>query len=456
MRKTKCLISQFTFFDRTGIQALLEKQAQKGWLLTKISAFGWKFCRIEPRKIHYAVTYFPKASAFDPEPTEQQKRFQEFCEYAGWKLAGSSAQMQVFYNEAENPIPIETEPVIELENIEASAKKNYLPAYYLLLANSILQMGLLLGRLKDDLTGVLSSNANLYTALCWICIWIMCGMELLSYYSWRRKTRKAIENGGGFVPTRGFRNAELAMLWVIVAGFIMLLLSLGGTYAVLMATVVAMLLLMILVVQGVTALLKKLGFQAKDNRNITIAVAIILSLVFSFGGISLVLKNADRWFGKEESYYEYQGLRFATYDDALPLRLEDLMPMEETGYSRFFRESESLVLGKQIANQSTHVGVDGPELYYVIYDIKLPVLYDAVLNALLHEHDDWYGANGQPINYRESDAECWKANRVFEQYAGEEPQNEYLLCYDGRVIYFRCDLVLTPEQMALVAETLIQ
>ena len=246
------------------------------------------------------------------------------------------------------------------------------------------------------------------------------------------------------------------MLWVIVAGFIMLLLSLGGTYAVLMATVVAMLLLMILVVQGVTALLKKLGFQAKDNRNITIAVAIILSLVFNFGGISLVLKNADRWFGKEESYYEYQGLRFATYDDALPLRLEDLMPMEETGYSRFFRESESLVLGKQIANQSTHVGVDGPELYYVIYDIKLPVLYDAVLNALLHEHDDWYGANGQPINYRESDAECWKANRVFEQYAGEEPQNEYLLCYDGRVIYFRCDLVLTPEQMALVAETLIQ
>ena len=98
MRTTKRILAQFTFYDRTGIQKLLEKQAEKGWLLEKMTSFGWKFRRIEPKKIHYAVTYFPEASMFDPEPGENQKNFWELCEHTGWKLAASNAQMQIFYN----------------------------------------------------------------------------------------------------------------------------------------------------------------------------------------------------------------------------------------------------------------------------------------------------------------------------------------------------------------------
>ena len=59
MRKTKRVIAQFTFYDRTGIQKFLERQAEKGWMLEKISSYGWKFRRMKPEKIHYAVTYFP-------------------------------------------------------------------------------------------------------------------------------------------------------------------------------------------------------------------------------------------------------------------------------------------------------------------------------------------------------------------------------------------------------------
>ena len=101
MKNIKRRFLQFSFYDRTGIERYLEKQALKGWLLEKTSAFGWKFRRIEPRKISYAVTFFAKASAFDPEPSEAQLRFQDFCEHTGWKLAASSAQMQIYYNEEE-------------------------------------------------------------------------------------------------------------------------------------------------------------------------------------------------------------------------------------------------------------------------------------------------------------------------------------------------------------------
>ena len=77
----------------------------------------------------YNILY---ASEFDPESSEEQKMFYEFCAHTGWQLACTSAQMQIFYNENENPIPIETEPELEVEDIHASAKKSFIPSYILL------------------------------------------------------------------------------------------------------------------------------------------------------------------------------------------------------------------------------------------------------------------------------------------------------------------------------------
>ena len=130
MKDTKRKTMPFTFYDRTGIERKLETQAAKGWLLEKCSAAGWIYRRIEPSKIHFSVVYFPAADIFDPHPSDKQQRFQEFCEHTGWELIASNAQMQIFCNRRENPIPIETDPVIEVENIHKSVKKTMFPAYF--------------------------------------------------------------------------------------------------------------------------------------------------------------------------------------------------------------------------------------------------------------------------------------------------------------------------------------
>ena len=117
MRETKRRIPQFAFYDKTGIQTYLEKQAEQGWMLQKIS-FGWVFRRIEPGKLHFFVTYFPGKSVFEPDGSEKQKRFREFCEHTGWKLAATNEQMQIFYNEAKDPVPIETDAVMEVTKIQ--------------------------------------------------------------------------------------------------------------------------------------------------------------------------------------------------------------------------------------------------------------------------------------------------------------------------------------------------
>lgn len=65
MKNTKRRIEPLSFFDHTGISGHLEKMAAKGWMIEKIVNTGWVYRRIEPKKIHFAVSYFPKASEFD-------------------------------------------------------------------------------------------------------------------------------------------------------------------------------------------------------------------------------------------------------------------------------------------------------------------------------------------------------------------------------------------------------
>ncbi len=155
MKDAKRRIETFSFYDHTGIARHLTKMAGKGWLLEKISNFGWTYRRIAEKKLAFSVCYYPKASDFDPEPTEAQKEFHDFCEHTGWILAAASAQMQIFYNEQENPVPIDTDPVLEIETIHAAAKKSYLPGYFVLLLVSILNGVLFVARLSVDLIELL-------------------------------------------------------------------------------------------------------------------------------------------------------------------------------------------------------------------------------------------------------------------------------------------------------------
>jgi len=456
MRMTKRLVPQFTFYDRTGIEALLEKKAEEGWLLEKISNFGWKLKRIKPKKIHYAVTYFPKVSAFDPKPSEELLRFQEFCAHTGWKLAASTAQMQIFYNEAENPIPIETDPEIELENIEASAKKSFLPAYWAWFACSVLQMVLLLYRLSEDFIGVISSNVNLFTGVSWIILFLMSLMEILGFYSWRKKGRKAIETDGSFVPTRGFRNIVLALSGLVMICFAALAVSLGGKYGLILLICTGTYFLVLVTVWGITEGMKKLGFHAEDTRLVTIIASIVLSILLVIVMIPKVIEAIQvRWPKENQTTYTYKGSVFTSYQDNMPLKLEDLTDIGDTEYSYYFRGDESLIASEMTGNQHPHMDQLGADdLNYAIYEVKFSFLFRSVLNDLLHRFDDWYGMNDQPINYREVDADPWNADRVFQEYAGDEAENEFLLCYGNRIVFIRPDFVLNEEQMKTVAEKL--
>ena len=200
MRNVKYKLFFFSMYDHTGICKHLENRAAKGWMLEKITSLGWVYRRTEPKNGQFSVTYYPKASEFDPELTEGQQLYQEFTAKSGWQFICSSAQMQVFYTEQENPTPIETDPVIQVDNIHNAAKKGFLLSYFLFLFIGIMNGALFIARVLGDPIDTLASPANLFTGVCWTLLLLLSVVELTKYFLWFRKAKKAAQHGE-FVDT---------------------------------------------------------------------------------------------------------------------------------------------------------------------------------------------------------------------------------------------------------------
>lgn len=458
MRKYKYLMAQFTFYDRTGICRLLEQQAEKGWLLDKVTNYAWRLRRTKPRKIRYAVTYFPRASAFDPGPSEQQQELYAFCAHSGWILAGTTAQMQIFYNESENPVPIETDPGVELENIHRSAKKNYLPAYFMLLILAIVQIALQVGQLVSFPLTYLSSDTTLFNWLCQGVLLIMCSMELIGYFSWYRKAKRAAENGE-FVETRGFRKLELILLAVILGALVWLLCSMSPRMALSMVFLLILLFGVILAVMGIQNLMKRMGVDTGINRTVTLVLAVVLSL--AVGGLtvpvmSLVMDHPVWEENREVRQFEWNGHYFDIYNDDIPLRVEDLAEVRSPDYSCEAREQHSPLLAKGDYSQRIWGSSDLPEMSYIVYTTKFPAIYDLVVQEATASVDYVIGVyeSGEPYydTYVPEDAMPWGAKNVWRRYAGGEPYEHWVLCYENKVVIFQPDWEPTPEQMATVGQ----
>ncbi|MBR5127781.1 MAG: DUF2812 domain-containing protein, partial [Roseburia sp.] len=220
MKNTKRRIEPLSFYDHKGISSHLEKMAAKGWMIEKIINTGWVYRRIEPKQVHFAVSYYPKASEFDPEPSEEQKMFHEFCAHTGWQLACTSAQLQIFYNERENPIPIETEPELEIQSIHASAKKSFIPSYILLLVIAFLQGSLWVSNLLGDPLELLSNPTKLFTGFCWLALAILCVVEMVCYFRWHAKAKVAAEYGE-FLKAPSTSKFQITVLAIVVGGAVM-------------------------------------------------------------------------------------------------------------------------------------------------------------------------------------------------------------------------------------------
>ena len=464
MKELKRRLETFSFYDHSGMEKHLEDMAEQGWLLKEIGRFFWTYRRIEPRKLRFAVTYYPKASEFDPEPQEGQMIYRDYSERSGWKFICQSAQMQIFYNEEEEPIPMETDPVVEVQTIHKAAKKGFSLSYFMLLGLSILQAVLFTSRLLGDPIGLLSSTIHLSTGFCWVILLLLCVVELCGYYRWHRRAVKAAENGE-FLETHSHVLFQRIVLAASVFALVYMLINLLSVGDRMMLTIYTLLIGYMFTLFAVVNAVKKFLKRKKVSRNTNLTITLLVDFVLAFAMLAAITFGTLRasqsgLFHPEEETYEHNGSTWILYQDELPLSVEDLLDVDFDGYIRQNRESESVFFGQRVVHQwprfDTAPSVKVPSLSYTLTIIKAPALYDWCKESVLNKREDKVAEDGFVIisHYEEIDAAPWLANEAYQFHFSEGVLNEYLLCYEDRIVEIGFDWTPTEEQMRIVAEKL--
>ena len=470
MKDVERRLERFTFYDHTGIEAHLEKMAAEGWMLEKIP-YLWHYRRCEPRNVKFCVTYYPRASVFDPGPTEGELDFHAYCERTGWKLAASNAQLQIFYNEDPDATPIETDPVMEVDTLHRTAKRTFLPTYFVLLAAVLFNLWLFVGEIVQRPIELLSSPLRLYTGVLWVLVLLLCAVTVGGYFRWRRRAIQAAERGE-FIATPNHSKFQGVCLAVAVLAFAYWLFCYVWQGDRLTRIVFPLMIGWVLVIFFGTRLvmnfLKKKKVSKNVNRVVTFGGISVLSYALMFGIIIALVSATSRGLlptqgDGDVERYEYQGQVWYLYRDEIPLRIEDMMEVDYDDYITTFGGDDSLFLSRYEAEQSPRFDAedfkDIPTLDYEVVSVKMPFLYGWCRDAIYRERDE---TNDDRVPeelkalYQPVDPAPWGAAEAYElvYQDADWASNRFLLCYDRRIVSIHFDWTPTAEQMAIVGEKL--
>lgn len=447
MRTTRRDLIPFSFYDHTGMEKHLEKMAQKGWMLEELTNWGWKYGAIQPQKLHFSVSFDTRASDFEPEPTEEQITFQEFCRHSGWKLAVASGWMQVFYNEEEDPLPIQTDPELEVRMVGKRARR-MVPAYVIFLVLGFLIGGGWCFSLVTKPIQTLTMPSGVLLGLCWLCLFLYSTVDLIAYYAWHRRALAAAQRGE-FLPTRGCHELLYVALAVIALGLVywfvverrpgMRLLT-GG----LLLAYVAM----FLAVNGTKQIMKRKKAPATLNRTITICVDVLLAVILVGVVNAMVMK------GMQNGAFSIEKQIKAS------LLASDLTGVEEEKYTTTVSTEMTPFMDRQEVWCRT--GFDQieqvPWMDYTLVKLHVPFFYDACFRELCREKEERVATfeerSGVHAQYVAVDPTPWGADQVYQLNLAGEFQQEYILCWKDRIVQLGADWDLTAEQMAIAGEKL--
>lgn len=438
MKTTKRRFEIFSFFDVKGIEKHLEKMAEKGWLISKMDMFGWVYKKIEPQKLKFNVCYYPNASEFDPEPSNKQKDFYEFCEHTGWKIACQSAQMQIFYNENLQAVPIETDAQITVETIHNAAKKNFLPSYFVLLGLAVVQEFILISRFLNQPIELFSNSIYVLAGFLWFLTFILYLAEIIGYFRWHEKATKLAEDGE-FLPPKGKTKLQKTMTYIVFAFLTVWLISVIFDDNKLLSygaiSIFIPMMLLFVFINGIKQVLKDNKVKRNTNRAITLALCFILSFAITalFTAISIKLASNSNVDEKNN------------YIDKVPLVVSDLIDVNSNDYMAERIQSKSVFLEQFETWQYPKNDDDYENLPYMRYEItfvKFQSLYNICKDAIV---------NQKYKTYQKIDAKPWSANEAYQLVFDDgTSENEYILCYDDKIIEIYFEWSPTEQQKQII------
>ena len=429
MKETKTVHIAFAFYDRANLERFLEEQAAEGWLITTYAPQCIRFRRIQPVKLHFSIIYYHTPVTIN-RLTSEQLEYLEFCGRTGWYLVTAERRMMILANPAAHPIPIETDPKMQLENIHKSVKKQYLSFLLIYIALGLLYF------IMAAHTGIIASlSSTSITFFLPMGIWYCAqGLpDIVGYYLWRRKAKIAAEDGTFYNASSANAAYYIIQSLAFVLCALLLIVLCCGISPILNGIVIATVAIAALWV--LWCLLRrctsKISAGVCRNR-ITLAISIfmIFSILFYAVTASMQLNR-----------------HYLSQSSDMPISVTELTDAKFTDYTTLKYSGGSLLLTQEEYRQEALNDSDLPELYYTITYIRTDFFYDICQKDLLKD----FARHGEAITV---DASGWNAEAAYQLYAHDSIQNDYLLCYDGYFVQIRFDWKPTAEQMELVGQKL--
>ena len=459
MKEMKRCFCNFSFYDQQAIQEKLEEMAESGWMLEK-TGFMWTYKRIEPKKLRFSVTYFPSASDFDPSPTEGELTKIDFCRQDGWNLVTTWGVMQIFYNEDLDAVPIETEPVMQIENICRSMKKNVLLPQAVLSGMLLWNVVIRLSQWLRDPVGELSDPFSIYSVLMFSILTLACLYEIGFYFCWSRKAKAAAQNDGVFLPVRSKPIAS----WILMAvSALLLILSYTALRGPLGFVILWLCMVPFIIVIGnlLKNMLKKRGVSRNVNRIVSVCAVVLLTFLMLGLMTAAIIQGRMRFdSGKNVvGTYELYGRTREIYNDPLPLEIEELADVNAQ-WSKEADHQETLLLSSTEYRQYAvpadgNDNVDERKIEYTVTEVKQDFLYDFIKRAVLNSrqdeiHDDFVFTD----HYEPIDASVWNADDAYQLHWSESVLNTYLIFWGNHIVEIKFYWEPTPEQIAITVENL--
>lgn len=412
----------FMYYDRTGLEKYLERQAGKGWLLDDCTFIGWRFRRIAPQKLHFYVAYLPKDSAYNAE----------FCYHAGWKVAAEDERRRFFYTDQTDPTPVETDPAMELENIHRTTKRQLLGSFLLWILIALTQIMIFSAKLEQNFRGTLADPISLTIVMIYSLILLTHLLNAASYLMWYGKAKRNLRLYG--IPTETNCNARLQQ-GLGLGMTILWLLLLDMKYSFMMVLIFAVILGILWLLSWAERLFSPWYPRKKEVLSACGVVLVLVLIALTPKWVTAARENGWVDLTSNSVNNSLVGKVLGWEDLEAPLLTEDLLGEVDSDQHTSWRGDESLLLGMykmyQYGGQL--------DLEYTVTKVKAQFLYE------------YCRAEAMIEGYQEMNAVPWGAGAAYCRI-DRWGDHCYLLCYDTIIVELKTERVLTGDEIVLAGQ----
>lgn len=273
------------------------------------------------------------------------------------------------------------------------------------------------------------------------------GMDFILYLKWLKKAEIAAENNEFVNTYHKFHSLFGVVSWMsLIISLVSIILS-SNPLAMSFAIYCIGLMLIVFVVVKILDHFKRKKYSTNKNRLLTFIVIIVLCFILTALTSSSVFVNLGQ--------YNNEVL------DEKILQISDFKEIDNAKYVHDLKKDTSVFLSRQSFAQHASDYLDY-SLNYTIVDIKTEFIKPLIIDQLLHEYDEYddhkedYDSNHPFYTYESIEAKSWDVDEAYQFTRYGEPDEDYILVDDNKIIKLSCNWPITQEDKTIIIKKLVK